>query len=33
MIDAGATADEVVAAWQDELKAFQRIRKEYLLYG
>ncbi|MER5662601.1 exo-beta-N-acetylmuramidase NamZ family protein [Streptomyces mirabilis] len=33
MIDAGATTDEVVAAWQDELKAFQRIRKEYLLYG
>jgi uncharacterized protein YbbC (DUF1343 family) len=33
MIDAGATADEVVAAWQDELKAFQGIRKEYLLYG
>ncbi|MFD8004791.1 exo-beta-N-acetylmuramidase NamZ family protein [Streptomyces mirabilis] len=33
MIDAGATTDEVVAAWQDELQAFQRIRKEYLLYG
>ncbi|UXY18900.1 DUF1343 domain-containing protein [Streptomyces cynarae] len=33
MIDAGATADEVVAAWQDELAAFRRIRKEYLLYG
>ncbi|MFJ1607606.1 exo-beta-N-acetylmuramidase NamZ domain-containing protein [Streptomyces sp. NPDC088253] len=33
MIDAGATADEVVASWQDELKAFRRIRKEYLLYG
>jgi uncharacterized protein YbbC (DUF1343 family) len=33
MIDAGATADEIVAAWQDELKAFQGIRKEYLLYG
>jgi uncharacterized protein YbbC (DUF1343 family) len=33
MIDAGATADEVVAAWQDELKSFQGIRKEYLLYG
>ncbi|MFE3408569.1 exo-beta-N-acetylmuramidase NamZ domain-containing protein [Streptomyces mirabilis] len=33
MIDAGATTDEIVAAWQDELKAFQRIRKEYLLYG
>jgi uncharacterized protein YbbC (DUF1343 family) len=33
MIDAGATTDEVVAAWQDELKAFQKIRKEYLLYG
>ncbi|MFJ8362618.1 exo-beta-N-acetylmuramidase NamZ domain-containing protein [Streptomyces sp. NPDC093984] len=33
MIDAGATADEVVAAWQDELAAFRRIRGEYLLYG
>ncbi|MFF4348242.1 exo-beta-N-acetylmuramidase NamZ domain-containing protein [Streptomyces sp. NPDC001530] len=33
MIDAGATADEVVAAWQDELTAFRRVRREYLLYG
>ncbi len=33
MIDAGATTDEIVAAWQDELKAFHRIRKEYLLYA
>ncbi|MFI6492602.1 exo-beta-N-acetylmuramidase NamZ domain-containing protein [Streptomyces sp. NPDC050564] len=33
MIDAGATVDEIVAAWQDELKAFQRVRKDYLLYG
>ncbi|MFC9847129.1 exo-beta-N-acetylmuramidase NamZ domain-containing protein [Streptomyces sp. NPDC060223] len=32
MIDAGATADEVVAAWQDELSAFRRVRKEYLVY-
>ncbi|GAA3774061.1 exo-beta-N-acetylmuramidase NamZ family protein [Streptomyces chiangmaiensis] len=32
MIDAGATADDVVAAWQDELAAFRRIRKGYLLY-
>ena len=31
-IDAGASADEVVAGWQDELAAFRRIRKEYLLY-
>ncbi|MFF7186867.1 exo-beta-N-acetylmuramidase NamZ domain-containing protein [Streptomyces sp. NPDC008222] len=33
MIDAGATADETVAAWQDELRAFQEVRKEYLVYG
>jgi uncharacterized protein YbbC (DUF1343 family) len=33
MIDAGATSDEVVAAWQDELSAFRRVRKEYLVYG
>ncbi|MGW6015029.1 exo-beta-N-acetylmuramidase NamZ family protein [Streptomyces sp. NPDC055210] len=32
MIDAGATADEVVAGWHDELAAFRRVRKEYLLY-
>ncbi|PSM38560.1 DUF1343 domain-containing protein [Streptomyces dioscori] len=32
MIDAGATADEVVAGWRDELAAFRRVRKEYLLY-
>ncbi|MFD4528026.1 exo-beta-N-acetylmuramidase NamZ domain-containing protein [Streptomyces sp. NPDC058470] len=32
MIDAGASADEVVAAWQDELAAFRRVRKEYLVY-
>ncbi|MEU9184530.1 DUF1343 domain-containing protein [Streptomyces sp. NPDC048484] len=32
MIDAGATADEVVAGWQDELAAFRRVRKEHLLY-
>ncbi|MFJ5270246.1 exo-beta-N-acetylmuramidase NamZ domain-containing protein [Streptomyces sp. NPDC088358] len=33
MIDAGATADEVVASWRDELAAFRRTRKEYLRYG
>ncbi|MFF1452515.1 exo-beta-N-acetylmuramidase NamZ domain-containing protein [Streptomyces sp. NPDC058274] len=32
MIDAGATADEVVAAWQGELAAFRRMRREYLVY-
>lgn len=32
MIDAGADADEVVAGWQDELAAFRRVRREYLLY-
>ncbi|MFE9683365.1 exo-beta-N-acetylmuramidase NamZ domain-containing protein [Streptomyces sp. NPDC006285] len=32
MIDAGASADEVVAGWRDELAAFRRVRKEYLLY-
>ncbi|NGO13311.1 DUF1343 domain-containing protein [Streptomyces sp. HC44] len=32
MIDAGAGADDVVAAWQDELTAFRRVRREYLLY-
>ncbi|WP_438947751.1 exo-beta-N-acetylmuramidase NamZ family protein, partial [Streptomyces triticisoli] len=33
MIDAGATTDEVVAGWRQELAAFRRVRKEYLLYG
>ncbi|MFE1860222.1 exo-beta-N-acetylmuramidase NamZ family protein [Streptomyces anandii] len=33
MIDAGAGADEVVAGWREELAAFRKVRKEYLLYG
>ncbi|MEU8028489.1 DUF1343 domain-containing protein [Streptomyces sp. NPDC049099] len=32
MIDAGAGADEVAGAWQEELAAFRRVRQEYLLY-
>ncbi|MFE2064685.1 exo-beta-N-acetylmuramidase NamZ domain-containing protein [Streptomyces sp. NPDC059467] len=32
MIDAGADPDGIVGAWQDELSAFRRIRKEFLLY-
>jgi uncharacterized protein YbbC (DUF1343 family) len=32
MIDAGAGADEVIAAWQEELGAFQATRERYLLY-
>ncbi|MEU9449231.1 DUF1343 domain-containing protein [Streptomyces sp. NPDC048277] len=32
MIDAGADTDGIVGAWQDELTAFRRIRKEFLLY-
>lgn len=32
MIDAGASADEVVAGWHEELAAFRRVRREYLLY-
>ncbi|MEU9168173.1 DUF1343 domain-containing protein [Streptomyces sp. NPDC048420] len=32
MIDAGASTDEVVAGWREELTAFRRIRKNYLLY-
>ncbi|PWI19528.1 DUF1343 domain-containing protein [Streptomyces sp. Act143] len=31
-IDAGADVDAVVAGWREELAAFRRIRKEYLLY-
>ncbi|GGV62734.1 exo-beta-N-acetylmuramidase NamZ family protein [Streptomyces griseoloalbus] len=32
MIDAGADTDEVVGGWQEELAAFRRMRREYLLY-
>ncbi|GGW58036.1 DUF1343 domain-containing protein [Streptomyces caelestis] len=32
MIDAGADTGEVVAGWQEELAAFRRTRRKYLLY-
>ncbi|GGX95175.1 exo-beta-N-acetylmuramidase NamZ family protein [Streptomyces minutiscleroticus] len=32
MIDAGASADEVAAAWRGELAAFRRVRERYLAY-
>jgi uncharacterized protein YbbC (DUF1343 family) len=32
MIDAGKEADEVVAAWREEVRAFERKRRAYLLY-
>ncbi|MET9446944.1 exo-beta-N-acetylmuramidase NamZ family protein [Streptomyces cinerochromogenes] len=32
MIDAGAGTDEVTGAWHEELAAFRRVRKGYLLY-
>jgi uncharacterized protein YbbC (DUF1343 family) len=32
MIDAGASTDEVVGAWQHELAAFRAVRKRYLRY-
>ncbi|MFB7994537.1 exo-beta-N-acetylmuramidase NamZ domain-containing protein [Streptomyces sp. NPDC056002] len=32
MIDAGASTDEVVAAWQGELAAFRAVRSRYLTY-
>ncbi|MGW1890951.1 exo-beta-N-acetylmuramidase NamZ family protein [Streptomyces sp. NPDC002004] len=32
MIDAGASADDVVAAWQDELAGFRKVREKYLVY-
>ncbi|WP_367324289.1 exo-beta-N-acetylmuramidase NamZ domain-containing protein [Streptomyces sp. HUAS ZL42] len=31
-IDAGADTDEVVAGWREELAAFRRVRREYLMY-
>ena len=33
MVDAGASTDEVVAGWRNELAAFDRVRRQYLLYG
>jgi uncharacterized protein YbbC (DUF1343 family) len=32
MVDAGASTDEVVAGWKDDLAAFDRDRRKYLLY-
>jgi uncharacterized protein YbbC (DUF1343 family) len=32
MIDAGAGTDDVVAGWQEDLAAFRRTRRKYLLY-
>ncbi|WP_329342239.1 DUF1343 domain-containing protein [Streptomyces sp. NBC_01352] len=32
MINAGAGTDEVVAGWEEELAAFRRVRREYLVY-
>ncbi|MFD5324454.1 exo-beta-N-acetylmuramidase NamZ domain-containing protein [Streptomyces sp. NPDC127092] len=32
LIDAGATTDEVVAAWETDLAAFRAVRREYLMY-
>ena len=32
MIDAGADTDAVVAGWREELAAFRKVRKDYLLY-
>lgn len=31
-IEAGLTEEEIKKTWQDDLKAFQRIRQKYLLY-
>lgn len=32
LVDAGATTDEIVAAWSEDLTAFRAVRKEHLLY-
>lgn len=32
MLEAGASAEEIVASWQDELEAFDRSRTSYFLY-
>ncbi|MFI5659567.1 exo-beta-N-acetylmuramidase NamZ domain-containing protein [Streptomyces sp. NPDC051684] len=32
MVDAGASTDEIVGAWQQELAAFRGVRRKYLAY-
>ncbi|MFE5796959.1 exo-beta-N-acetylmuramidase NamZ domain-containing protein [Streptomyces sp. NPDC056503] len=32
LVDSGATTDEVVAAWSEDLAAFRAVRREHLLY-
>ncbi|MET9954691.1 DUF1343 domain-containing protein [Streptomyces sp. NPDC006339] len=32
LIDAGASADDVVGAWEEDLAAFRSVRKGYLMY-
>lgn len=32
MLDAGDSTDEITAAWEDEVRDFERTRREYLLY-
>lgn len=32
MVDAGASTDEIVGAWQEELAAFRDVRRKYLMY-
>jgi uncharacterized protein YbbC (DUF1343 family) len=32
-VDAGRSADEIVAGWQGELATFQALRAKYLIYG
>jgi uncharacterized protein YbbC (DUF1343 family) len=32
MLTAGATAEEVIAAWEDEVAAFKKLRSLYLIY-
>jgi uncharacterized protein YbbC (DUF1343 family) len=32
MVDAGATVNDIVGAWRQELAAFTRLREKYLLY-
>ena len=31
-IDAGMTADQIIASWAPDLSAFMKIRAKYLLY-
>jgi len=33
MVEAGNTAEEIKASWQEDIQSFKELRKPYLLYS